>query len=90
MFDHVLKKSVFGLVLIILLLCMGGVGFAKDIIIGGALSSTGVQAPLDDPGLRGAQVAVKAINDAGGLLGKRLVFINLDGKSDPVNVGNIA
>ena len=65
---------------------------AKDdvILIGGALSSTGVQAPLDEPGLKGAQVAVKALNDAGGLLGKQVKFVNLDGKSDPVTVGNIA
>jgi branched-chain amino acid transport system substrate-binding protein len=65
---------------------------AKDdvILIGGALSSTGVQAPLDEPGLKGAQVAVKVLNDEGGLLGKQVKFINLDGKSDPVTVGNIA
>ena len=63
---------------------------AEEIFIGGALSLTGVQAPLDEPGLKGAKVAVKALNDAGGLLGKQIKFINLDGKSDPVNVGNIA
>lgn len=63
---------------------------AEEIIIGGALSLTGVQAPLDEPGLKGAQVAVKALNDAGGLLGKRVKFINIDGKSDPVTVGNNA
>ncbi len=61
---------------------------AEDIIVGGALSLTGIQAPLDEPGLRGAQVAVKAINDAGGLLGKQVKFVNIDGKSDPVVVGN--
>ena len=58
------------------------------ILIGGALSSTGVQAPLDEPGLQGAQVAVKALNAAGGLLGKQVKFVNLDGKSDPVTVGH--
>ncbi len=63
---------------------------AEEIIIGGALCSTGAQAPLDEPGLKGAQVAIKALNDSGGLLGKKVKFINLDGKSDPVNVGNIA
>ncbi len=64
---------------------------AEDkIIIGGALSLTGVQAPLDTPGLQGAEVAVKYLNDNGGLLGKQIEFINIDGKSDPVTVGNVA
>jgi branched-chain amino acid transport system substrate-binding protein len=61
-----------------------------EILIGGALSLTGVQAPLDTPGFKGAQVAVKALNDAGGLLGKKVTFVNIDGKSDPVTVGNVA
>lgn len=61
-----------------------------EILIGGALSLTGVQAPLDTPGFKGAQVAVKALNDAGGLLGKKVKFVNIDGKSDPVTVGNVA
>jgi len=63
---------------------------AQEILIGGALSLTGVQAPLDEPGFRGAQVAVKALNDAGGLLGRQVKFVNIDGKSDPVTVGNVA
>lgn len=63
---------------------------ADDILIGGTLSLTGVQAPLDEPGLKGAEVAVKYLNDHGGLLGKQVKFVNLDGKSDPVTVGNNA
>ena len=63
---------------------------SDEILIGGALSLTGIQAPLDTPGFNGAQVAVKAINDAGGLLGKKVKFVNIDGKSDPVTVGNVA
>ncbi len=63
---------------------------SDEILIGGALSLTGVQAPLDTPGFKGAEVAVKAINDAGGLLGKKVRFVNIDGKSDPVTVGNVA
>ena len=63
---------------------------AQELLIGGALSLTGVQAPLDEPGLRGANVAVKALNDAGGLLNRPVKFVNLDGKSDPVTVGNNA
>jgi branched-chain amino acid transport system substrate-binding protein len=61
---------------------------ADEILIGGTLCLTGIQAPLDEPGLRGAELAVKAINKAGGVLGKKLRFVNLDGKSDPVTVGN--
>jgi branched-chain amino acid transport system substrate-binding protein len=34
-------------------------------------------------------VAIKELNDRGGLLGKQVEFVNLDGKSDPVTVGNV-
>lgn len=61
-----------------------------EILIGGSLCLTGIQAPLDEPGLRGAELAVKAINANGGVLGKKLRFVNLDGKSDPVVVGSNA
>lgn len=61
----------------------------EEVFIGGALSLTGIQAPLDEPTLRGAKVAVKALNDAGGILGKKVKFVNLDGKSDPVTVANV-
>jgi len=64
---------------------------AKDkIFIGSTLCLTGVQAPLDEPGLKGAQVAIKYLNDRGGIIGKDVVFENIDGKSDPVTVGNNA
>lgn len=62
----------------------------EKIVIGGALSMTGIQAPLDTPGYNGAQVAVKYLNDNGGVLGKKIEFVNIDGKSDPVTVGNVA
>lgn len=73
-------------------LVFAGAAQAADdtITIGGAMCQTGVQAPLDTPGVMGAQVAVKYINDNGGLLGKKVEFINVDGKSDPVTVGNAA
>jgi branched-chain amino acid transport system substrate-binding protein len=60
------------------------------ILIGGALCLTGIQAPLDTPAVHGAELAVEVINSKGGVLGKKLEFINLDGKSDPVTVGNVA
>jgi len=60
------------------------------ILIGGALCLTGIQAPLDEPSVRGAQLAVDEVNKAGGVLGRKVEFVNLDGKSDPVTVGNVA
>jgi branched-chain amino acid transport system substrate-binding protein len=71
---------------------LGGSAQADNgkIVIGGAMSLTGVQAPLDTPGVKGAEVAVKYLNDNGGVLGKQIEFINIDGKSDPVTVGNVA
>jgi len=65
-------------------------GADETIIIGGALSMTGINASLDVPSFKGAQVAVKYLNEQGGVLGKQLEFINIDGKSDPVTVGNAA
>jgi len=62
---------------------------ADTIKIGAALCLTGIQAPLDEPALKGAQVAVDEINKKGGVLGKQLELINLDCKSDPVTTGNV-
>lgn len=68
----------------------GAAQAGEEVFIGGALSLTGIQAPLDEPTLRGAEVAVKALNDKGGILGMPVKFVNIDGKSDPVTVGNVA
>ncbi|MEM7226116.1 MAG: ABC transporter substrate-binding protein [Pseudomonadota bacterium] len=83
-------RVVVGFGLAALLLATPAVAADDEILIGGALSLTGVQAPLDTPGFKGAEVAIKAINDSGGLLGKKVRFVNIDGKSDPVTVGNVA
>ena len=53
------------------------------ILIGAVLNTTGIQAALDEPGVRGAQLAVDELNKQGGILGRQVEFINLDGKSDP-------
>ena len=53
------------------------------IVIGGALCETGIQAYLDEPAIRGAQLAVEELNKQGGILGRKVEFINIDGKSDP-------
>ena len=52
------------------------------IFIGGAMSVTGIQAPLDAPALEGIEVAIKEINDNGGINGKQIEFVNMDSKSD--------
>jgi branched-chain amino acid transport system substrate-binding protein len=40
-----------------------------------------MQAPLDTPGINGAKVAVKYLNDEkGGILGRPVKFVNLDEK----------
>jgi branched-chain amino acid transport system substrate-binding protein len=81
------------LVMLSLLMTACGAGqppAEESILIGGALSLTGIQAPLDEPGLRGAELAVEELNNTGGILGRPVRFINLDGKSDPVTVGNVA
>ena len=89
---QITMKSLIGVWATAILLLTAGLAQAQDdkIIIGGAMCLTGVQAPLDTPGAKGAEVAVKYLNDNGGLLGKQVEFINIDGKSDPVTVGNVA
>lgn len=68
----------------------GAAGDGDTILIGAALCQTGIQAPLDEPALRGAQLAVDVLNENGGILGKQVELVNMDGKSDPVTVGNVA
>jgi branched-chain amino acid transport system substrate-binding protein len=91
------KKSQYWTLLVSLLMfslvlsaCAGTAKKDDTIKIGAALCLTGIQAPLDEPALKGAQVAVDEINKKGGVLGKQLELINLDCKSDPVTTGNVA
>lgn len=81
---------VYVLVVVAMLLSACGAKKSDTILIGGALCQTGIQAPIDEPALRGAQLAVDELNKKGGILGKKVEFVNMDGKSDPVTVGNVA
>jgi ABC-type branched-subunit amino acid transport system substrate-binding protein len=48
-------------------------GAAGDkIVIGASLTLTGIQAPFDEPGLRGGNLAVEELNKKGGILGKQV------------------
>lgn len=60
------------------------------IIIGAPVNLTGWMAAYDQPPLDGAQLAVKKINEAGGVLGRPLEIKVVDGKTDPATVGNAA
>lgn len=57
-------------------------GTEGTILIGGAMSVTGIQAPIDAPALEGIQVAVDEINANGGINGRQVEFLNMDSKSD--------
>ena len=63
---------------------------SNTILIGGAMSVTGIQAPLDAPGIEGIMVAVAEINATGGINGKTLEFRNMDSKSDPATAAEVA
>ena len=90
----------FGLTRVVLaslmaLLTLSGVGGGAraqedPIIIGAAVNLTGWMAAYDVPPLEGAKLAVKKINEAGGVLGRQLQIIELDGKTDPATLGNAA
>ncbi len=86
-----LVLSVFVILSLLLGACGGGQPEAasEPILIGGALALTGINAPIDEPALRGVQLAVDEINAQGGVLGRQLEFVNLDSKSDPVTSSNV-
>jgi branched-chain amino acid transport system substrate-binding protein len=66
-----------------------GSAFAADTITIGALYNvTGGQASLDKPGLQGSQLAAKEINAKGGVLGKQIELVAIDGKTDQTAVTN--
>ncbi|WP_339811738.1 ABC transporter substrate-binding protein [Paenibacillus sp. FSL R7-0189] len=59
----------------------GGNAGGGTIKIGADLELTGGQASFGDSALKGAKLAVKEINDAGGILGKKLELIEADNAS---------
>jgi branched-chain amino acid transport system substrate-binding protein len=63
---------------------------AGPIKIGAIYNLTGAQASLDSPSANGAKLAVKEINDAGGVLGSKLELVLYDGKTDAATIGNAA
>jgi branched-chain amino acid transport system substrate-binding protein len=79
-----------GVLLLALLSACGGPAASNTINIGGTYNLTGAMASLDVPASHGSLLAVKEINAAGGVLGKQINYILLDGKTDSATNGNIA
>jgi branched-chain amino acid transport system substrate-binding protein len=69
----------------------GGAGVSDDSIsIGVVVDKTGAQAAYGLPGLNGIQLAVKQVNAAGGIDGKKVELLVEDGTSDPTVIGTQA
>src|SRR2546427_2007401 len=62
----------------------------SPIVIGFDLAKTGISAAYDVQPARGAQLAIKQINDSGGVLGRKLQFNWEDTKGDPAQGGTNA
>jgi branched-chain amino acid transport system substrate-binding protein len=85
------KIWTYSLLIIVLSLLVSGCGNQTSaqpvekgpILIGAVLNTTGIQAYLDEPGLRGAQLAVEELNKQGGILDRQVELVNIDGQSDP-------
>jgi len=58
---------------------------AGPIRIGAVLSTTGPVGFIGEPQLKVLQLYVKRLNDAGGVLGRKLELVNYDDQSDPNN-----
>jgi len=65
-------------------------GEGEPIIIGGVFDQTGWMATYDDPPRHGARAAVNKLNDEGGILGRQVELVEIDGKTDPTVVANAA
>jgi len=62
----------------------------EPIIIGAVFDRTGWMAAYDDPPRSAAFLAVKVLNERGGILGRPVELIEIDGKTDPAVVGTAA
>jgi branched-chain amino acid transport system substrate-binding protein len=58
-------------------------GSAETINIGAIYNLTGGFAGMDVPSLNGLKLAADEINASGGVLGKKIKLVSIDGKSDP-------
>lgn len=61
----------------------------QTVKIGVIENLTGALASLDVPSLNGVKLALKQVNDAGGVLGKKVAIVVRDGKSDPATLAMV-
>jgi len=84
------RTSVFILVMAVAgLLASIAIAGADTVKIGVVENLTGSQASLDQPSLNGVKLALKEVNDAGGVLGKKVEIVVRDGKSDPATLATV-
>ncbi len=78
-----MKKFLAPLLMIMLLFTCSNIFAATEPIkIGAIYNLTGDQSSLDAPSLNGFTLAAKEINAAGGVLGRKIQVVSLDGKTD--------
>lgn len=68
--------------------CGGQAGNDKEIKIGSVLELTGGTATFGQSALKGEKMAFEEINASGGVLGKQLVLVSEDNKSEPAESAN--
>jgi branched-chain amino acid transport system substrate-binding protein len=67
----------------------GGEGGGEEIVIGAVYSVTGSQASIDEPGLKGFELAAEQINEEGGILGRQVRVAHADAQSDATTLTNV-
>lgn len=77
-----MKKLLVPFLLLSLVFAMNVSAATAPIKIGAIYNITGDQASLDGPSLNGFKLAAKEINAAGGVLGRKIQVVSLDGKTD--------
>jgi branched-chain amino acid transport system substrate-binding protein len=87
-----MKKILLTFLLLVFSFCGAFAANAKvaAIKVGAIYNLTGAQASLDGPSLNGFNLAAKQINAAGGVLGKKIQVVSLDGKTDQATATNAA
>lgn len=75
-------KALLSVSALVMAAMLGSASAQETIKIGALYNLTGGMSSLDGPSLKGAQLAAKQINAAGGLLGKQIELIAPDGKTD--------